>query len=978
DKTNAELEHELAELTLTGQQTGNPTPAAPTAEELQTMLADLQADQPDNFLVFSALKAMEGLVHELHVHQVELEMQNRELREARQALEASHQRYVDLYDFAPNGYVTLDEQGVIREINLPGARLLGKERSYLIGKPFVVYVAKGESRQFREHLRRCQAGEESVTTELILKGESAKTVQVLSIPVHDEVQQRAVFRTALIDISERRRAEQSARASEARFAAILNSAMDAIITTDAEQRIVLFNEAAEEMFCCSAQAALGEPLTKFIPARYRQTHPQQVNTFGKTKITKRRMGESGVIFGLRANGEEFPMESSISQVEIEGRRFFTVIHRDITARLRRTEDLRKSEGLLAATQAMVHLGSYDYKIEPPEEVYWSEETFRILGVDPAQSAPPTRDDYFQRPVHPDDRQRVQTILEQTLTTAAPFNCEYRVVKPDGTVSEVVSVARPTLDAAGKVIRLVGTVMDITERKHTERRLIEQAAMLNQAQEAIMVRDLDDGIRFWNQGAERLYGWSAEEIIGRPVNNLLYHGDSSQLEEAMKTVVAKGEWVGELRQFAKDGRELMIEGHWTLIRDGQGKPKSILAINNDITEKKKLEAQFLRAQRLESIGTLASGIAHDLNNVLSPVLMAVQLLQMRLQDESSQRILDVLQQNVMRGSEMVKQVLSFARGTTGERVEIQPQYLLKEVIAILHETFPKNITVRYSVPPDLHSFSGDPTQIHQVLMNLCVNARDAMQANGGTLTIVAENKFVDEQLASMIPNAKRGQYVVITIGDTGTGITSEVLDKIFDPFFTTKEVGKGTGLGLSTVYSIIKSHGGFVTVYSEVGKGTKFYLYLPKFTAIQSSQPIAQVEDLPMGHGELILIVDDEKAIREITQGTLESFGYRVLTAADGTEALVLYAQHKDEIHLVLTDMMMPYLDGLALIRALLKINPSVQVIASSGLTETERTHEAEQLGVKTYLAKPYTAHELLQTLHQALQEQGENSRPRCA
>jgi CheY-like chemotaxis protein len=242
----------------------------------------------------------------------------------------------------------------------------------------------------------------------------------------------------------------------------------------------------------------------------------------------------------------------------------------------------------------------------------------------------------------------------------------------------------------------------------------------------------------------------------------------------------------------------------------------------------------------------------------------------------------------------------------------------------------------------------------------------MQTSGGTLTIEAENQFLDEQFAGMLPNAKAGQYVVITITDTGTGIAPEALEKIFDPFFTTKEVGRGTGLGLSTVHSIIKSHGGFVNVYSEVGKGTKFSLYLPALETGQPLQPAAQPTDLPLGRGELILVVDDERAIREITQGTLESFGYRVLTAADGTEAIVLYAQHKDEIRLVLTDMMMPYLDGPATIRALRKINPALEVIASSGLHETERIHEATELGVKYFLTKPYTAQELLQMLHRTL------------
>ncbi len=1007
-----------------------------------------------------------------------------ELRKTRQELAEARRRYAELYDRTPNGYVTLDEKGVIREINLPGAQLLGKERSSLLGKPFAAFVAKGESRQFSEHLRRCQAGAAQVTTELTIKGARARTVQLLSIPAQVEARQGAFFRTALLDLSERRQAqallqqslaqqqallhalpdmmfrlskdgtyldfhaektgellvppaqiigsnirqtmpppvleqclralqvvqetgqlqtleyrleqhgglhdyearltlgsnddvivivrnitarkqaEAAVRASEARFAGILNSAMDAIITMDAEQHIILFNAAAEEMFGCTAAAALGQRIEKFIPARYRQTHPQRVNDFSKTELSKRRMGEHGGIHGLRANGEEFPVESSISQVEIGGQKFFTVIHRDISQRLQRTADLRKSEALLAATQSLVHLGSYDYKIEPPEEVYWSDETYRILGLDPAHPAP-TREEYLQHIVHAADQQRVRALLEETLNSAAPFSCEYRVVKPDGTVSEVVSVAEPVLDADGKVLRLVGTVMDISARKHAERRLIEQAAMLNQAQEAIMVRDLDGGIRFWNQGAERLYGWQEVEVIGRPVRQLLNRGDSAQLDAAIKTVIEKGDWAGELRQVTKDGRELIVEAHWTLIRDAYGQPQSILAINNDITEKKKLEAQFLRAQRLESLGTLAGGIAHDLNNILSPVLMGVQMLQMKLTDADNQRWLEVMRGNVERGADMVKQILLFARGVQGERVPLQIKHLVKELIKLLDETFPKAIEVKFALPEELALIAGDATQLQQVLMNLCVNARDAMP-NGGKLVIEATNLHLEQEYAALAPEAQAGQYVCISISDTGPGIPEALKDKIFDPFFTTKELGQGTGLGLSTALGIVKSHHGFINVHSEAGRGAKFTVFLPAYAAGQTAQATLKRPEMPAGHGELILVIDDEAAVREITRTTLETFGYRVLTARDGTEALTVYAQHHNEIQAVLTDMMMPNMDGPSAIRALRKLNPQLKVIASSGLTEQEKINEMAALGVKHFLLKPYTADRLLRELAEVL------------
>ncbi len=974
DELGKELNHLQASFT-TRKTTAEHTPL-PTEEELQTILDDLQTTQPVSILQISSFIAMQRLLQELQIQQVKLERQSRELCEAEEAKRESEALSQSVLGSLTAQIAVLDKDARIIAVNESWTRFTLENG----GNNYLDKTGVGVNYL---DVCRCVEGEDEEVARAVVRGiqsvlDGSQTHFSIEYSCHSSTRQRwfTLSVSPLVksaggvvvlhsDITERKQAEAAVLESEVRSAGILNSAMDAIITTDASHRIVQFNAAAEEMFCCPAQEAIGESLSTFIPKRYRNMHPRQIDTFGKTKTTKRRMGENGIIFGLRADGEEFPMESSISQVEIGGQKFFTVIHRDLTQRLQRTEALRKSEALLAATQAMVHLGSFEFNLEPPEEVFWSDETFKILGLAPTQPAQ-TREDFLQRLVHPEDRERVQTMLAKTIAETASFNCEYRVLKPDGTITAVVSVAKPVLDETGKIVRLVGTIMDITERKYAEHRLIEQAAMLNQAQEAILLCDIDGEIRYWNRGAERVFGCTEEEVIGRSVKELLTRNDSSQLDEAMQIVLEKGDWSGEINQFTKDGKKLMIEARWTLIRDERGKPESILAINNDITEKKKLEAQFLRAQRLESIGTLASGIAHDLNNVLSPVLMAVQLLQMRMPDESCQRILDVLQQNILRGSEMVKQILSFARGSGGERIAINPKHLLKEAISILHETLPKNIIVKYSVSPDLNSISGDPTQVHQVLMNLCVNARDAMQPSGGTLTIEADNKFVDEQFAGMIPDAKAGQYIVISITDTGTGIAPEVLEKIFDPFFTTKEVGRGTGLGLSTVHSIIKGHSGFVNVYSEVGKGTKFHLYLPVVESKQALQPVSQSADFPVGHGELILVVDDEKAIREITQGTLESFGYRVLTATDGAEAIALYAKHKDGIQLVLTDMMMPYLDGPTMIRALHKINPVVGIIASSGLTESDKAREAAELGVKTFLTKPYTAQELLKALHKAL------------
>jgi PAS domain S-box-containing protein len=636
------------------------------------------------------------------------------------------------------------------------------------------------------------------------------------------------------EITQRRKAEEQLREKQAQLAGIIASAMDAIITVDATQSITVFNHAAERMFGCLAEEALGQPLDRFIPARFRTAHQQHINQFGQTHITRRSMGQLGEVFGLRVNGEEFPIEASISHTEVGGEKFYTVILRDITA-----------------------------------------------------------------------------------------------------------------------------------RRQDEERLQEQAALLDHAQDAIIVRDLNQRILFWNRSAEQLYGWRKEEVLNQDISDSVFQDSRETLQKATQTVLDTGEWRGELYHRTRDGRQIVVEGRWKLVRDAQGNPKSILVTNTDITEKKKLETQFLRAQRMESIGTLAGGIAHDLNNLLSPILMSVQLLQLKVQDEASRKMLEILQNNAERGSEMIKQILSFARGVSGESIPVQLKHLIKELIKILKETFPRSIEINCKIATDLWLVTGDATQLHQVLMNLCINARDAM-TQGGKLTIEASNCTIDETYAEMTADAKPGNYVQIAVTDSGMGITPGNLNRIFDPFFTTKEIGQGTGLGLSTVLGIVKGHHGFINVYSEPSRGSQFRIYLPANEEAQL-QPLPSVPaDLPFGHGELILIVDDETSIREIARTALEAFNYRVITANDGAEAIALFAQRQTEIQAVLTDIMMPVMDGLALIRALRKIAPQLPIIASSGLAENSKITEAADEGVKAFLTKPYTTGTLLKLLAEVL------------
>jgi PAS domain S-box-containing protein len=538
----------------------------------------------------------------------------------------------------------------------------------------------------------------------------------------------------------------------------------------------------------------------------------------------------------------------------------------------------------------------------------------------------------------------------------------------GTITEETAVAAMRAGARDYVTksnlaRLVTAVerelRETAEHKLAEQKIREQAALLDIASDAIFVRDLDHRIVYWNQGAERLYGWQVTEAIGQKVNELL-HSDESQVRDAMQMLLDQGEWRGELSKVTKSGHNVMVEARWTLVRHDNGEPKSILSVETDITGKKQLEAQFLRAQRLESLGTLAGGIAHDLNNILTPILAMPKILQLRQpqMDERSLELLKTIEASAQRGANMVNQILTFTRGTSGERIPLPVTPILQEVIKVIEQTFPKSIAIRQEVPSQpVGMVSADSTHLHQVLMNLCVNARDAMP-EGGLLTLSLAPYFIDQSFVQGNLDAQVGSYILITVADTGTGIAPDVRDRIFDPFFTTKAHGQGTGLGLSTVLGIVKSYGGFVDVWSEVGQGTQFKVYLPT-TEDVGNQPQPGIV-LPKGQGELVLIVDDDPVIQKTHQALLEGHDYKTLIAQDGIEAVSLYGKHKDDVKVVLIDVMMPNMDGGTAIRILRKMNPTIKIIAMSGLSSNKEAVLAA--GASVFLAKPFSVEVLLSSI----------------
>jgi PAS domain S-box-containing protein len=570
---------------------------------------------------------------------------------------------------------------------------------------------------------------------------------------------------------------------------------------------------------------------------------------------------------------------------------------------------------------------------------------------------------------PEAADKPDRILAEAAQAGFAVDTDWRVRK-DGSRFPAKLIISAIRDRSGQLLGFSAVRRDLTDALRVHEQLRARNAMLEQAHDAIILYDLDQRITFWNQAAARLLGWSAEEALGRTARELYSPLDHPAIQAAMEATARHGSWHGELQVHNKAGLPLTLDTHRTLIRDSAGRPCGHLSINLDLTEKKRLEAQFLRAQRMESVGILAGGIAHDLNNVLAPILMSIALLKLKMPDhEGIQKQLDQLAANAQRGANLVKQVLTFGRGLENQRVLMQPKHIGRDLEQIIHDTFPKNIEFDFAFNRELWPLTGDPTQLHQILLNLCVNARDAM-TDGGRLSLRMDNVTLDSVYAGMAGEARPGPYVKFDVTDTGTGILPEIREHIFEPFFTTKDVGKGTGLGLSTTLAIVKSHGGFITLDSTVGKGSTFSVFLPA-----DPNPVAAAlasasahPELPRGRNELILVVDDEELILEVARNALERFGYRTLLAKNGTEAVALYAIHRGDIAVVITDMAMPVMDGAATILALRTINPDVRIIGSSG-QGTESTMKAGKLrsvGVTHFIAKPYTAETLLHTLARVL------------
>jgi PAS domain S-box-containing protein len=792
------------------------------------------------------------------------------------------------------------------------------------------------------------------------QGEDRRTYNVHKFPLRNSGGDIYAILGFAYEITDRKRAEEALRIGEENFRQLAENADEVFWINDlTKNRTVYVSPAYKEIWGRPLESQLQEPLA-WLDA----VHPDDRERISEAVRSRQTTGEYDEEFRIvRPDGSlrwiharAFCLRNAQGGVDR-----LVGVATDITDLKRVQSELSAREEQYRSVFAGVGEGltvrELDGALIEANPAYCSllgytlEELFRLKA-----------EDLFP----PESLSLFHTYIE-TVRKGDCYSFEGQIKRKDGALLRVQIIG--TLVHYESRPHVLSTIRDITAQKITEEALRKSEAefriTFENAPIGIELVAPDGRLMRCNRAMQELLGYSDEEFQGMKFTEFT-HPD--EVQESLKffrqLIEGKTERQQvERRLLSKGGHLVRVRITVSLVRGAQNDPQYAITMVEDVTEKRKLEERFLRTQRLENIGTLASGISHDLNNILAPMLMAAGLLKDKLTEPRDQAFVTMIEHGAQRGAAIIRQLLTFSRGVEGEKGNVQIRHLMSEMVDIIRETFPRNIEVDCQAPADLWAVKANATQLHQVLMNLCVNARDAMP-KGGRLSLTAENADVTAEQAKSNPQAKPGRYVKVTVADTGEGIPKENVDRIFEPFFTTKGVGQGTGLGLSTVLGIVKNHGGFLTVQSKPSKGSRFEVYLPVAADPQAVSAEASATE-PFGHGELVLLVDDEAPVREALQHLLESHKYRVLSAGDGAQALRTFIQHR-EVQLVLTDMMMPTLDGLQLIRLLRILEPKLRVVAMSGLDSDFSREELEALGVREVVAKPFDGNKLLQSVRREL------------
>ncbi len=747
---------------------------------------------------------------------------------------------------------------------------------------------------------------------------------------------------------------------------ILISAMDAIVSIDPENRIIFYNKAAESLFGYSAGEILGKPLNILLPERYRSQHTEHIKYFRSTGTSTRRMGELGTVFGLRSNGEEFPLEASISQFDMEGEKYLTVILRDITKRLEFEESIAESketyQNLFNSISDAVFVQDQDGKFlsvnRGAVNIYgyscdeFTGQTFALINA-----GGDIEMDFMQS--------RLQSV-NRGMTEKFEWKCKAK----DGTILQnEFTLTKGTYFGQDVII---ATAHDITERKKNEEQIKLFENIIRNVNDSIAFVSKQGIVLFVNQAFCRTYGYMDEEIVGKDIQELLSPSNPAYVRRQIFSATFKNGWSGELQARKKNGEDIPVYLSTSAIYNTEGKPAGLVVVSIDMTKQKQLEGQVIHSHKMESLRVLVEGIAHNFNNILA-VIMGYSALSQH-ENVSRKKIkdnLDVVLEAVERGSSLVKQLFTFSALSATQLQNIDLHRVIEETIEIIQETFPKDITVSLDLAPSKPHIAADNRELRQAFLNVLINSREAMP-EGGRITIstrVVENISL---LPWQVNQSNKKNYIHLSITDTGIGMNKEIKEKSFVPFYTTKDIGQGMGLGLTITYGIIERYNGFIDVESSPGSGTTVHMYLPIVS--ESADIITEPETpgLPAGtdisQSQTILIVEDEDAFQKLLANNLENLGYSILTAADGLEAIELFEEHRQIIDIVLLDIGLPLVSGHAVLQKIRETNTTVKVIVMTGYDIDEIMPNIDALSVNDIIQKPFDIDYMIDRVREILSE----------
>ncbi|HMK34750.1 MAG TPA: PAS domain S-box protein [Desulfomonilaceae bacterium] len=894
-----------------------------------------------------------------------------ERKQAEEALRKSEERSRFLaraleLSSQPFGVSYID--GTLGFFNRAYCNLLGYPEEKMRQKGWETHLTPPEYREWEKAklAELARTGEPArYEKEYIRKDGSHVPVELLVHVDREENGDRLCFYSFITDLTERKRAEEALRASEEQYRAVFDNAGIGIDLLDGDGRILQVNQALANM--------LGYTAEEFRQLTFEDiTHPEDRES-SKRLLKALSAGEIDVYTlekrYLKKDGSILWGNLSTSAIrDANGRHNRTVgVVADITER-------KKAEGALRESEVRYRtVADFTYDWE-----YWVDEADSLLYVSPSceRITGYSAQEFVDNPglmediVHPDDREDVVNHfhVSRKADDDVSYSLDFRIIHRNGRILWINHACQPVRGQDGQPLGRRACNRDITDRKRSELAQRRLATAVEQAVEAIVITDTQANIQYVNPAFERITGYSREEILGEKPTLLTSEDYDSDFTQGVQDTLSSGKsWAGRLVKRRKDGSHYEEDVTISPVRDSSGTVINFVAVKRDVSHEVQLQRQLLQAQKMEAIGTLAGGIAHDFNNILQVALGYSELLLIgKSGKDPDYADLQKIQHSARSGADLVRSLLTFSRKVEPKLVPMSLNRQVLNVEKLLRRTIPKMIDIRLELAKDLKRTNADTAQIEQVIMNLAVNARDAM-GERGSLTIRTEGATVDAQYCRLHVDAVPGDYVVLSVSDTGHGMDRQTLLHIFEPFYTTKELGRGTGLGLAMVYGIVKQHGGHLTCYSEVEKGTTFKVYLPVFVTESEVVPDPTVE-IPAEGNETVLLVDDEDPVRELGERILTKNGYDVLTATNGVEALELYLAQREKIDLIILDLIMPAMGGKDCLKELLKIDPHVKVIVASGFAADTSAGECIDDGAKGFVAKPFRFKELLNQVRKALDE----------